>query len=57
MTLFICKTSSVANVEQPNLQPGNIVLQEIDPSRTHWPLARILETYPGMRSCCEDFLL
>ena len=44
MTLFICKTSSVANIEQPNLQPGNIVLQEIDPSRTHWPLARILET-------------
>ena len=47
----VCKTSSVANVGQPNLQPGNIALQEIDPSHTHWPLARILEIYPGMRSC------
>ena len=38
--------------EQPNLQPGDIVLlKEIDPSHTHWPLARILETYPGADGC------
>ena len=38
--------------EQLNLQPGDIVLlKEIDSGRTHWPLARILETYPGDDGC------
>ena len=38
--------------EQLNLQPcGIVLLKEIDSGRTHWPLARILETYPGDDGC------
>ncbi len=34
--------------DQPNFQPDDIVLlKEVVPHRNSWPLARILETFPG----------
>ncbi len=36
------------HASQRNLEPDDIVLlKEVDPNRNHWPLAPVMETYPG----------
>jgi len=35
------------NIEQRNLQPGDLVLIADDTARGHWPLARVQDVHPG----------